>query len=98
MLFVVLWLNVWLAGIQKQYSSDMPAHRDVHAWLYQQKQYRVGVDDVLSISVSHDDLKIVAPVASDGPISFPYIGRVGVKGMNLPDIEREISQKLAMVI
>ena len=61
-----------------------------------QKQYTVGVDDVLSISVSgHDDLKTIAPVASDGLISFPYIGRVCVKGMSLPDIEREISQKLA---
>lgn len=60
------------------------------------EQYTISVDDVLDISVrDHADLKTVAPVAADGTISFPYIGRVSVKGMSLPEIEKEISQKLA---
>lgn len=59
-------------------------------------QYTVGVDDVLEISVrEHDDLKTVAPVTSDGSISFPYIGSVRVKGMSLSEVEQEISKKLA---
>ncbi len=61
-----------------------------------QEQYIVVVDDVLDISVrGYDDLKTSASVASDGSISFPYIGRVIVKGMSLPQIEKEIAQKLA---
>ncbi len=61
-----------------------------------QEQYIVAVDDVLDISVrDHDDLKTSASVASDGAISFPYIGRILVKGMSLSQIEKEISQKLA---
>lgn len=61
-----------------------------------QEQYKVAVDDVLDISVrGHDDLKTSASVASDGSISFPYVGRVIVKGMSLPQIEKEIAQTLA---
>lgn len=60
------------------------------------EQYAVGVDDVLEINVlGHDELKTVARVASDGAISFPYIGVLYVKGMSLAEIEKEISKKLA---
>lgn len=61
-----------------------------------QEQYIVVVDDVLDISVrGYNDLKTSASVASDGSISFPYIGRVLVKDMSLSQIEKEISTKLA---
>ncbi|KAA0251179.1 MAG: sugar transporter [Candidatus Jettenia sp.] len=60
------------------------------------KQYTVGVDDVLEISVlGHDELKTVAHVASDGAISFPYVGVLYVKGMSLSEIEKELSKKLS---
>lgn len=60
------------------------------------KQYTVGVDDVLEINVlGHDELKTVAHVASDGSISFPYIGTLYVKGMSLSEIEKELSKKLS---
>ena len=62
----------------------------------QEQQYTVNVSDVLNISVQgYDNLKTVAPVASDGSISFPYIGTIIVKGMTLPQIEREMAKKLA---
>jgi polysaccharide biosynthesis/export protein len=60
------------------------------------KQYTVGVDDILEINVfGHDNLKTVARVASDGSISFPYIGVIYVRGLTLTEIEKEISKKLA---
>ncbi|HHT9138490.1 MAG TPA: polysaccharide biosynthesis/export family protein [Candidatus Wunengus sp. YC60] len=60
------------------------------------EQYVVGVDDVLEISVQgHDNLKTTTLVASDGAISFPYIGSIAVKGMSLSEVEREISKRLA---
>lgn len=60
------------------------------------QQYKVGVDDVLDITVlGHNNLKTLAPVATDGSISFPYIGVVNVKGMSLSEIEKELSKRLA---
>ncbi len=59
-------------------------------------QYTVGVDDVLNISVlGHDNLKTEATVTGDGAISFPYIGTLYVKGMSLPEIEKELAKRLA---
>ena len=60
------------------------------------EQYTVGVDDVLTITVSgHDDLRTTATVSSDGSISFPYLGTITVRGMNLSEIEKEITKRLA---
>ncbi len=58
--------------------------------------YKVGIDDVLDISVlGYDNLKTVSAVTTDGSISFPYIGTVYVKGLSVSDIEKEISKRLA---
>ncbi|MCF6158934.1 MAG: sugar transporter [wastewater metagenome] len=58
-------------------------------------QYTVGVNDVLEINVlGHENLKTVARVATDGSISFPYIGVFSVEGMTLAEIEEGISKKL----
>lgn len=62
-----------------------------------QLQYKVGLGDVLDISVlDHDELQTKAPVTSDGSISFPYIGSIKVKGLSLSDIEKEISKRLSI--
>ena len=55
--------------------------------------YLVGVGDVLEISVLQPD-QFITNVAPDGSISFPYLGNVKVKGMNLTQIHDEISQRL----
>jgi polysaccharide export outer membrane protein len=60
------------------------------------EQYSIGIDDVLEINVlGHDNLKTNTPIAADGTISFPYIGSINVKGMSLPEIEKEITQRLS---
>jgi len=58
--------------------------------------YTVGIDDVLEISVLQpDQLLRVVNVAPDGMISFPYIGSVKVKGLTIPQIQKEIQDALA---
>jgi len=59
------------------------------------KQYTVGPNDVLNISVlGYEDLQTSTPVASDGTISFPYIGSFPVQGLSISEIENKISKKL----
>lgn len=60
------------------------------------KEYKVGIDDVLEISVLQPE-KITAAVtvSPDGSISFPYIGNVAIKGMTLTDIQDRIQKRLA---
>ncbi|MFO0792872.1 MAG: SLBB domain-containing protein [Candidatus Brocadiaceae bacterium] len=61
-----------------------------------EQQYTVNVSDVLNISVQgYENLRTVVPVASDGSISFPYVGTIIVKGMTLSEIERELTKRLA---
>ncbi len=58
--------------------------------------YKIGVGDVLEISVLQpDQFTTVVTVSPDGSISFPYIGSVRVKGMSLPQMQNHIQSKLA---
>lgn len=59
-------------------------------------EYRVGVGDILEISVLQPEpITNLSPVASDGTITFPYIGNVSVKGMLLGDVQNDIQARLA---
>ncbi|MDD5173556.1 MAG: polysaccharide export protein [Candidatus Omnitrophica bacterium] len=61
-----------------------------------QGEYRVGVGDILEISVLQPEpIMNLSPVASDGTITFPYIGSVSVKGMLLGDVQNDIQARLA---
>jgi polysaccharide export outer membrane protein len=58
--------------------------------------YAVGVGDVLEISVLQPDQFVTSvAVAPDGYISFPYIGKVNVKGSDVLRIQRDLEKKLA---
>lgn len=58
-------------------------------------EYAVGVGDELEISVLQPDQFIMnVSVAPDGYISFPYIGKLKVKGSNTSQIQKEIEKKL----
>lgn len=86
--FVILLIFLSLLVIAKPNHADEP-----------REQYTVGVDDVLYISVQgHDNLKTTSPVTSDGYISFPYTGVVYVKGLTLPEIEKELTKRLSSYI
>jgi polysaccharide export outer membrane protein len=62
----------------------------------QEKEYTVGVDDILEISVLQpDELLRVVNVAPDGTIAFPYIGTIEVKDLTVPQIQEMIQAALA---
>ena len=59
-------------------------------------EYKVGVDDVLDISViKPEKIESTAVIAPDGTVTFPYIGNVHVEGLSLPAIQDEIQRRLA---
>ena len=81
--FIILFIFLSLLVIAKPNHADEP-----------REQYTVGVDDALYISVQgYDNLKTAATVTSDGSLSFPYIGVVYVKGLALPEIEKELTSR-----
>lgn len=58
--------------------------------------YRIGVDDILEISVLQpDEMLRVVNVAPDGTIAFPYIGSVRVKDMTIDGARELIRARLA---
>ncbi len=73
-------------------------------------KYRVGVGDVLSITVwDHPELSPAAggqasaaeagiPVRADGTIFYPYVRDVQVAGRDVADIQRELTTRLAEFI
>ncbi|OHB34490.1 MAG: hypothetical protein A2Y08_02890 [Planctomycetes bacterium GWA2_40_7] len=58
--------------------------------------YKVGVDDVLDIAVLQpEQMALTVIVSPDGSITFPYIGKVEVKGRTAAQIQDEIQTRLA---
>jgi polysaccharide export outer membrane protein len=61
--------------------------------------YRVGPEDLLEISVWHEDaLKKEALVRPDGGISYPLVGEVQVAGKTVLEIREEIAKRLEKFI
>ena len=59
-------------------------------------EYKVGVDDILDINIIQpEQMALTATVSPDGSITFPYIGRVDVKGKTPAEIQEEIQRRLA---
>lgn len=57
--------------------------------------YRIGVDDIVQISVWHNpDLDAKVPVRPDGMISVPLIGDVMAGGKTPAEVSVEIAEKL----
>lgn len=58
--------------------------------------YRIGVEDVLDISVLQPDpLAATVTVSPDGSVSFPLIGGVRIKGLTTEEAQHEIERRLA---
>ncbi|MFC4819733.1 XrtA/PEP-CTERM system exopolysaccharide export protein [Dokdonella ginsengisoli] len=57
--------------------------------------YRIGVDDILEVSVWHNpDLNAKVPVRPDGMISVPLIGDVAAGGKTPEEVSAAITDKL----
>jgi polysaccharide export outer membrane protein len=60
-----------------------------------QRQYRIGNNDVIKITVlGHDDLTRTAVVSADGLIAFPLVGDVKADGLTPAQLEAELKQRL----
>ncbi len=93
------------AAARRVRSSRQGLHFAARSW-----KYRVGVGDVLSITVwDHPELTVPGadaatqtsagiPVRADGSIFYPYIGEVFVTSRDVADIQQEISSRLAEFI
>jgi len=89
-LFVVL--AVLTAPVSAQVA---PAPAAVQAAISATSNYLVGPADVLSIKVFDEpSLSADYNVDHDGTITFPFLGRVAVKGKTLREIEEALTQQL----
>jgi polysaccharide export outer membrane protein len=66
-------------------------------WADELDQYRLGPDDILSITVfGEPDLNLKdSRVAANGRISFPLLGQILVKGLTITELEAELTRRLA---
>ena len=61
--------------------------------------YRIGVDDVLTISVWHEpDLSRTVPVRPDGQISLPLVGDIKAAGKTAVELQSELRLSLAKFV
>jgi polysaccharide export outer membrane protein len=61
--------------------------------------YRIGVDDVLTISVWHEpDLSRTVPVRPDGQISLPLVGDISAAGKTAVELQGELRAALAKFV
>ncbi|MHB1845911.1 MAG: polysaccharide biosynthesis/export family protein [Deltaproteobacteria bacterium] len=61
-----------------------------------QGEFRIGLDDVLEVSVWHDgDVSRIVPVRPDGKISLPLVGEVMAAGRTAHEVQGEIAERLA---
>ncbi|HFD87042.1 MAG TPA: sugar ABC transporter substrate-binding protein [Gammaproteobacteria bacterium] len=63
------------------------------------KEYRIGVDDEVKVSVwKNPDLSVTVPVRPDGNISVPLIGDVRVGGKTPTEVASLIKDKLSVYL
>jgi polysaccharide biosynthesis/export protein len=68
----------------------------VLAGMAEASEYKVQTGDVLNIRVMrHEDLSGPHAVAPDGTISFPFLGRVAVTGLTLPEVAGRVERGLS---
>lgn len=66
-------------------AADMP----------EQRPYQIGPEDLLEISVwKEDELTREVLVRPDGGISFPLAGDVKVAGRTIPEVKRELTERI----
>ncbi len=90
-----LLVSTGLSGFVACAHAQTPGGADPAAATTESSAYRVGAEDVLEISVWHEDtLKREVLVRPDGGISYPLIGDVQVAGKTIHEIRDEITKRL----
>jgi len=86
----ISYLTYAIIGFVIVLASVTQAQSDEH------NLYKVGPNDILHITVmGHGDLSLNATVTTDGTIAYPNLGSVYVKDKTLPEIEKEITDRLS---
>lgn len=81
-------------GGTRPLDADEPAERRFASSM--EGPYRIGVDDVVQISVwRNPELSVTVPVRPDGKISVPLIGDVQAGGLTPMEVGAAVKDKLA---
>jgi len=60
------------------------------------QEYKIGNDDIIDIAILQpEQLALTVTVSPDGSITFPYIGKVDVKGKTPSEVQEEIQTRLS---
>lgn len=103
LLLASLVAALWLLGAAPVFAQTQPDGKPVAVSSrvpdIDPSTYRVGPEDLLEISVWHEDaLKKEALVRPDGGISYPLIGEVPAAGKTVLEIREEIGKRLEKFI
>jgi polysaccharide export outer membrane protein len=84
-----------LLVLQPFMGAAQPSRTTAPIPLPTQRQYRIGNNDIIKITVlGHDDLTRTATVSADGLIGFPLLGDVKAEGFTPAQLEAELKQRL----
>ena len=99
LLVAVPWLIGGASVLAQALGAVSPASTSDQSAGIDPSTYRVGPEDVLEISVWHEDsLKKEALVRPDGGISYPLVGEVKAAGKTVLEIRDEIAGRLEKFI
>jgi polysaccharide export outer membrane protein len=100
-LILFLWalaVSLWAEDQQKTFSSEKQV-ASYPTGESDKKGYVIGPGDVLDISVWKDEtLEKVVTVLPDGKIFFPLIGEAEASGKTVPELKKEIEEKLSLFV
>ena len=82
---IVLLVGGCAAGVPSPSAVTVPADQAVPTVAV--KDYHIGVDDMVQVSVwRNPDLSVTVPVRPDGKISVPLVGDVQAGGLKPEDV------------
>lgn len=94
LLYLLMLINITACttGSHIDINSDVFQKQDVLRTI---KEYRIGVDDSISINVwKNPELSVIVPVRPDGKISMPLIGDVLAAGKTPEEVSLDIKNEL----
>jgi polysaccharide biosynthesis/export protein len=96
---IMLWMGILVfalsAGAQAQESKPALPASDEGTSVYSGPAYLLGPGDIIDIGVWKDEtLSKSLTILPDGKISFPLIGEIKAAGRTVPDLKKEIEQKI----
>lgn len=98
LVFLALTLAACARAPAKPSSADVLRDRQLAGGITMEG-YRIGVDDVVQVSVwRNPDLSVTVPVRPDGKISVPLVGDVMAGGYTPMEVAAKIKAKLATYI